>query len=227
MHTKKNLQSVVDRILYGKASYRILEAGCGSISHLHYNDKAYIVGIDISEQQLQRNTKLSEKIRGDIQEYDFQPSIFDVIVCWDVLEHLSNPQNALDRFARTIKDDGIIILKQPNVFSLKGLLTKILPHPLKVLFYRYVGLMKNENSTGPFRTYMRFSTAPAAIKKFAANNGLYVVYFKTYDVLDGMWIRRKKVVYNSYKILKSIIGFISLGKLSDSEFVIVLQKVKG
>lgn len=229
MQEQTKLQTFIDRILYGKTSCRLLEAGCGSASHLSFKTNVYKVGIDISEKQLQRNTNLNERIRGDIQEYGFQPSSFNVIVCWDVLEHLSNPQKALERFARAIRDEGIIILKLPNVLSLKGLLTKFLPYPFHVLYYRYYFGNKytGKDGSGPFKTYLRFSIAPDAIKKFAGSNGLRVIYFETYDVLNSNWFSRKKVACNIYKVLKAFIGFMSLGNLSDSDFVIVLQKAKG
>jgi len=226
MQEQTELQTLVDTILYGKTSYRLLEAGCGSASHLSFKSNVYRVGIDISEKQLQRNTDLNEEIQGDIQEYDLQPSSFDVIVCWDVLEHLSNPQKALERFARAIKDEGIIILKLPNVLSLKGLLTKFLPHPFHVMYYRYYfgNRYTCREGSGPFKTYLRLSIAPNAIKKFAANNGLRIIYFKEYDILNSDWFLRKKMACNIYKALKTFVGFMSFGNLSDSDFVIVLMK---
>ena len=151
------MDGIICKMLEGKPVIKVLEAGCGSTSRLHFQKEVYMVGIDISEKQLERNANLNEKILGDIQDYDFQSDSFDVIVCWDVLEHLPKPENALRRFALAVKDEGIIILNLPNVFSLKGLITKYLPYPLHVLAYRYLyGKKKNisEEDAGPFKTYL-------------------------------------------------------------------------
>src|SRR5688572_8700064 len=84
----------------------ILEAGCGSGSYLRFPSNARITGIDISAEQLQRNTRIHERILGDLQTYAFAPSTFDAIVCWDVLEHLAAPASALDRFATALRTGG-------------------------------------------------------------------------------------------------------------------------
>lgn len=223
------LRDFINKIVECKASIKVLEAGCGSKSHLHFKNEAFMVGIDISERQLRRNVSLNEKILGDIQSYNLQPSSFDVIVCWDVLEHLPKPEQALHRFASAVKEEGLVILKLPNVISLKGLLTKYLPYPLHVIAYRFLHGMNNpsENDSGPFKTYLKFSIAPAGIKKFAANHGLHIVYFRTCDVLTADWFRRHRIAHTIYKMLKAFLEFVSLGNLSDSEFIIVMQKATG
>jgi SAM-dependent methyltransferase len=220
------LQEFIDNLLDVKADVIVLEAGCGSTSFFRFKQRVHIVGIDISEKQLLRNTVLDERILGDIQYHEFQPSSFDVIVCWNVLEHLPKPKLALKKFAVAVKDDGIIVLGLPNVFSLKGLLTKYLPYRFHVLIYRYLFGKRNagKDDIGPFKTYLRFSITPTAIKKFAVNNGLKVVYFDTHDALDADYLRRNKIAYVTYKILRAFAEFVSLGKLGNSDFIIVLHK---
>src|SRR5215469_10920312 len=91
------LQDLVDKQLDGRA-VRLLEAGCGSASHIHFGSDIWITGIDISQKQLDRHLSLNEKILGDIQRYDLAPRSFDAIICWDVLEHLQQPNLALRKF---------------------------------------------------------------------------------------------------------------------------------
>ena len=117
---RRELQSVIGRFFSDGRSFEVLEAGCGSSRHIELGDRARIVGIDISEEQLARNDRLDRKILGDVQTHDFAPECFDLIVCWDVLEHLPEPERALRSFARASKAGGVILLALPNVFSLKG-----------------------------------------------------------------------------------------------------------
>jgi SAM-dependent methyltransferase len=217
------LQTFIDELLKSKNEINVLEAGCGSASRIHFKPKSHMVGIDISPKQLFRNTILDEKILGDIQSYDFQPSVFDVIVCWDVLEHLEKPQAALEKFAYAVKEGGIVILKLPNLISVKGLLTKFTPHWFHVLFYKYIYGDKKarEEDRGPFKTYMRFSISPQSLKKTAAYSGLRVVYI---DSFSADYRQRNKMLNYLFQAAYKLAHLASFRKLGDSEVIMVWQK---
>lgn len=222
----QNLQTFLDNELLHRPSLRALEAGCGSASNIQFGSQVRLVGIDISEKQLARNAVLHEKITGDIQHYEFPEHSFDAVVCWDVLEHLPQPELALRQFARATKPGGLVILKVPNVLSLKGLMTKFLPHKVHVLCYRYFHGNKNagKNDTAPFKTYLRFCISARAIRKQGALLGLQTAYFATEDVANFGWLQRKRAARLVYVTLKKLLGFASFGRLGDSEFMIVLKK---
>lgn len=222
----QRLQGYVDRELSQRQSVSVLEAGCGSATYLDFGERARLVGIDISRKQLDRNNLLREKILGDIQRYDFAPGSFDVIICWDVLEHLPNPELAILHFARAIKPGGLVILKLPNVLSLKGLVTKFVPHTVHVLAYRYFYGDKNagKEDRAPFRTYLRFRASAASLQKQGARLGLREVYVGGFDVAEIDWLRRAKAVHFVYKTIKAVSAFLSLGRLGDSELILVMRK---
>jgi ubiquinone/menaquinone biosynthesis C-methylase UbiE len=221
------LQAFVDDELKDR-TVQLLEAGCGSASNLRFGEKVRITGIDISKKQLERNSALAEKILGDIQSYQFPPESFDAIVCWDVLEHLPQPENALRQFARAVKPGGIVILKLPNVLSVKGLITKFFPHYFHVLAYRYFYGKKDagKEDTAPFKTFLRFSIAPNAIKRLCANDGLQTVFYRTLDVSATHWLQKKKAALYPYLTLKSIFQLLSFGAIGDSDFVLILRKME-
>ena len=54
------LKEFIDQEICGRSSMKVLEARCGSMSHLHLGQEIHLVGIDISEGQLQRNTALDD-----------------------------------------------------------------------------------------------------------------------------------------------------------------------
>src|SRR5260370_13685178 len=222
----QNLQFFLDRELFSHSSVRVLEAGCGSASNLNFAGQVRLVGIDISKKQLARNTVLHEKIAGDVQSYEFPSDSFDAIICWDVLEHLSQPELALRQFAHAIKPGGLVILCLPNVLSLKALVTKFLPHTFHVLAYRYLYGTENvgKNDTPPFNTYLRFRISAEAIRKQGARLVFQTVYFATEDVADTPPLRRKWVMHVFYMKLKKILLALSLGRIGDSELIIVLKK---
>lgn len=225
------LQSLIDKLLIGKKAIKVLEVGCGSSSHICIGQNAYIVGIDISEKQLQRNNVINEKILGDIQNYDFPASDFDLIVCWNVLEHLSKPKKALRSFLKIIKKNGIIILALPNVLSIKGIITKYTPYRFHIWAYRSLfGFTSVEmDHRGPFPTFLRFAISPPSIKRFAVANGLSIEYFREYESQRQIKIREKyKLVDAIFWLFGLTIKALSLGKIDAllTDCMIVLNKQK-
>ena len=222
----RKLQAYLDQELSPKGAVRLLEAGCGSASNLDFGARARLVGIDISEKQLERNNLLHEKVLGDIQRHEFPPETFDVIVCWDVLEHLPQPELAMVCFSRAVKPGGLVILKLPNVLSLKGLVTKFMPHTVHVLAYRYFYGDKNagKNDSVPFKTFLRFCISANALQNQGVRLGLRNAFVGTFDVAESNWLRQKKIARFLYVTMKITLGFLSLGRIGDSELILVLKK---
>ena len=105
---------------------RILDVGCGDGLFLEMAIGAFPrrrhwgVDADIDNEQLVVKTGLAERADifcRDIYDARFfdEPEFFDVITCFDVLEHLHMPQ-AFFRHARTLlTPNGIVMLSFPNV----------------------------------------------------------------------------------------------------------------
>jgi len=165
------LSERVEQLLAGKSEIKLLEAGCGSFSHISLKPFVRSVGIDISQEQLDLNTDLDEKILGDIQTYPLPESEFDVIVCWYVIEHLARPQDALERMFKALKPGGLLILTFPNILSIKGLVTKYTPHWFHRFVYRLLGFEMR-----PFTTYCRWSILPERVRQHGESRGLTMVH---------------------------------------------------
>ncbi|MBU8870003.1 MAG: class I SAM-dependent methyltransferase [Gemmatimonadales bacterium] len=143
----------------------VLEAGCGRFKHFAYPDTMRIAGLDISSDQLKRNTYAHEKFLGDVQTYESVRQ-FDVVVSIFVLEHLNDPQAALANMLAWTKPGGLLILAVPNVLSVKGLVTKFTPFWFHHLAYKII--YRSEYSIFP--TTMKFCIAPKALKRFFAGH---------------------------------------------------------
>lgn len=224
-----HLKLVVDNFLSKREFVKVIEAGCGSLSHINLKDNYYLVGIDISEKQLDRNSKLKDKILGDIQNYNFSNDSFDMIACFWVLEHVEQPELALKNFAKAIKKGGIIIIAVPNVMSLKGLITKYTPHWFHVWFYRYIFNVRfaGIDDNAPFRTFLRFSISPESIKKIANENNLSVEFFTIYEDFRQEILRKKLHLENGiWKTLQWLFKKLTFGKfeLGLTEYFILLKK---
>jgi 2-polyprenyl-3-methyl-5-hydroxy-6-metoxy-1,4-benzoquinol methylase len=206
---------------------KILEAGCGADSPVKLEQAGnYVVGIDISKKQIERNKVVNEGIVGDIQSYPLQKSEFDMIICWNVLEHLEHPDRALENFKNAIKPGGLIVIGIPNVLSIKGLVTKYTPHAFHIFFYKYVyrnASLTGKDDTGPFKTFLKYSISLPAIKKFAAKNNLKLIYNDSSD--GGIWIKNSsKLAYYAFKGAKDLLKVLSFGRFGESELTLVMAK---
>lgn len=186
------LQRLIDGYMTAGGTVRLLEAGCGSMSKVRLSENVEVVGVDISAKQLERNPGLHERILADIQNFDLPERSFDMIICWDVLEHLDAPQKALANFYRAIKPGGLIILAFPNLYSLKGLITKLTPHFMHVWYYRY--LLHSENAgaddTPPFVTPFRTTATYPSIRRSARAHRAAVVLFALRESNDMQYVRK-------------------------------------
>lgn len=208
---------------------RILEAGCGSLSRLEFPRDAHVTGIDISQQQLERNTIAREKICADLQNYNFPPGSFDAIVCWEVLEHLPHPNSALERFASALKTGGILVLALPHVRSLKGWITKLTPHWFHVWVYRAIlgNREAGKNGRAPFQTYLRASIAPEALRAWSKTAGLQEEYSLLYrGNLVGRIENRSAAVKLLWRVMTIVVKGVSLGKIdtANTDVVFVFKK---
>ena len=128
----------------GKAAFEdrlaIYEAGGGSTSFLPLDiwNRAHVTVVDIDADQIRNNDYAQEKILGDIQTYRFKPDSFDLVICYNVIEHLPDARSALLGFCESLKQDGLILIGAPNPKSLSGIVTKYTPHWFHVWFYRHV-----------------------------------------------------------------------------------------
>ena len=210
----ENIQDIIDRYCLDVSKPCVLEAGCGSSSHFRFPETATLCGIDISEEQLSKNKILTEKIHEDLQTYSTTKR-YDMVICWNVLEHLRNPEKALDNLLTWTKDDGIIIISVPNVLSVKGLITKFTPLWFHRLVYKYVfRYTKNK----PFYAYMKLSMTPKSILKKCND---HIIEYHNYQKT----LLRKPYKY-FYEFTIVLLKKLSFGKIHGdlSQFTVVIRK---
>lgn len=222
------VQEVVDQVLEGRDRPRVLEAGCGSLSRVRLPDRRVLVGIDIEQRQLDRNTSLDERILGDLQTMAMPVSGYDLVLCWDVIEHLSSPMEALERMTAALNPGGGLVLAFPHLWSLKGLLTKFTPYFVHALFYRHVvGDKRRSDEWDQFPTFFRASIAPARLRAWAEQHDLEVAYDEIYEGPVQTGLRsRSRLLDASFAALGMISRVLSFGRLDLglSDCVLVLRR---
>jgi SAM-dependent methyltransferase len=163
-----------------KGELAVYEAGGGSTCFLPSDimSRARLTVVDIDEAQLRNNDYAHETILGDIQTHRFPANSFDLVTCYNVIEHLPDVEAALTGFFQALKPGGLLMIAAPNPLSLSGVVTKHTPHWFHVWFYRHVLGRKGAGQPGqaPFPTFFHPLVTPSQLEGFAKAQGMRTVY---------------------------------------------------
>lgn len=121
----QNRCSRADKILDGHQPRQILDIGChGGMMTEKIGKKfpgAQVFGIDISSQAIEYAKKLRPQISfqaGEATKLPFKDESFDLVTCFDILEHIPNPGKALAEMNRVLTKSGQILIEIPTENSL-------------------------------------------------------------------------------------------------------------
>ena len=100
---------------------KILDAGCGYGFFLSaLSDKWEKYGVEYSQFTVDFVKKEFPDIiieQGDLECDIFENEKFDVIYCYHVIEHVSDPKKVITKLRGLLKKDGILVISTPNVES--------------------------------------------------------------------------------------------------------------
>ncbi|MDG2528029.1 class I SAM-dependent methyltransferase [Caulobacter endophyticus] len=218
----------LDALLAVKAPRSILEAGGGSRTMIPLDGARYTV-IDLSPEQIARNSYAHDKLVGDIHDFDFAHRRFDAAVFWDVLEHLPRPIAAVENVAQALEPGGLMIIKGPLNRSVKGLITKWTPFWVHVAFHRYVRGSKNAGKPGyaPFPTALVKGSDPDQLQAELQRRGFKIALFDTYISSHvAAFKRRLPLAYALYECAAAVIRGVTAGRYGqrESDFILVASR---
>lgn len=101
------------------AGNRVLDAGCGTGygSDLLAEAATEVVGVDVDPgafaDREPRRSNVSLTV-ADLRALPDELGRFDAVVCFEVLEHLDDPDPALDGLVRVLAPGGILVVSSPN-----------------------------------------------------------------------------------------------------------------
>jgi len=177
-----------------KQSGLLLDLGCSSGAFLEYMKSGSwkLFGIEMSADGARTAQERSgaQVLVGDIPEAPFAPESFDVITCFDVLEHVYEPRRVLEKVGEWLKPGGIFYVLVPNIDSAEA----------RVFGTYWQGLELP-------RHLSHFS--PASLRNLAKSVGLSEVSLETWrnpsvgtslryvldDVFESVGIHRTPVAY--------------------------------
>lgn len=100
---------------------RVLDAACGmayGTAILAGAGASEAVGIDQDEgvvEQVRAAAKPGTRFDvGDLRQLPYEDGEFDLVVCFEAIEHVPEPEKVLDELARVLSDDGLLLVSTPN-----------------------------------------------------------------------------------------------------------------
>ena len=101
---------------------RLLEVGCATglfLNSARDTGKWDVMGLEpsLSAAQVARQRYGLNVIEGTYEDVEFESEAFDIVVMWDVLEHLHEPVKAVEDVARILKPGGLFVMKVPHLHS--------------------------------------------------------------------------------------------------------------
>lgn len=154
--------ALVRDIVKGKVVLDIA-SGEGYGSNLLAKNAREVFGVDICAETI-NNAKSTYRadnlkfVQGDAANVPFQPNTFDVIICFETIEHVINQDAVMRELKRVLKNDGVLVISTPekkkysddknfkNPFHTK----EFYEHEFKAFLTRY---FRNTNYLYQYMTY--------------------------------------------------------------------------
>jgi 2-polyprenyl-3-methyl-5-hydroxy-6-metoxy-1,4-benzoquinol methylase len=100
---------------------RVLDAGCGigyGSNMLAEAGAAEVTGVDVAEPVIEAarmGAASSVSFQpGDVAALDLPADSFDLVVCFEVIEHVEDTDPVLDELARLLAPGGLLVISSPN-----------------------------------------------------------------------------------------------------------------
>lgn len=158
-HTKKN--TVYSRVIaWAGSGKRVLDVGCdtGNLGGWLATSALSVDGVEMDPDAAKKATeRLDNVYTGSIEDAGVLKSLkgpYDLIIFADVLEHLANPGNTLEKMKPLLSSSGEVVASLPNVANFRV--------RIPLLFGRF-----DYTETGILdRTHLRFFTRKTAAVLF-------------------------------------------------------------
>jgi len=161
----------------------VLDAGCSSGTWILQSFKSrlrFLVGTDICQPVDLPNMPL---VLADLSHAPFADAAFDLIVCYNVIEHLPQPERAFVQFARMLKVGGALVFKTPSLHAPLIVLSRFTPH---VMHQRLKKSLAGAGEVDVFPTYYRCNTPEhldQSLRAAGLRRELLLVVDQTYEYL--------------------------------------------
>lgn len=170
---------------------RVLDVGCGMGAFLEIAQSrgALPYGIDLSPEAVEftrRKCGIETATVGEFERVDYPDGFFQIVTGWNVLEHTHSPRRWLDQAHRLLADDGVLLIKVPNV-RFSAIASKLTP------ILRRLGLPQTGYlaSRPPLHLY---GFSPATLRHLLVSRGFEVLSVERASIRESRGLKGKLIV---------------------------------
>jgi SAM-dependent methyltransferase len=208
-----------------RQSGTLLDLGCSSGSFLECmrseSWKLYGVEMSAEEARTAEARTGAQVFVGDVPDAPFAPESFDVITCFDVLEHMYEPRRVVAKVKDWLKPGGIFYVQVPNIDSAEGRVFGSYWHglelPRHLFLYSPVSLKFLADSAGLTEVSLETRRNPAV--------GTSLRYVCD-DIFGALGIRRTPVAYRGEASLPWRVAR-KLVRITVLRFLLILAPLAG
>jgi len=190
---------MVENLLKLKGGEKVLDAGCGNGIYLHeFASRFGSIGLGVDARP--KRVRMAEKINDELgyqnrfrtstlENLSLGKSLFDKIVCLEVLEHIENDADVLRKLSRNLSKKGLMILSVP----IKG--TALTPE------------QENDPNFKPKKfEHVRSGYEYEDIKNLAILSGLKIVNMKKYFFfVSRILVKFQQLLYKRKMVLVNLL----------------------
>jgi 2-polyprenyl-3-methyl-5-hydroxy-6-metoxy-1,4-benzoquinol methylase len=99
----------------------VLDAACGTgygMEMLAAAGARSVTGVDLDPEAVAAARRHagegSEVHEADVRNLPFETNSFDLIACWETIEHVADGERVIEEFRRVLRPDGILLVSSPN-----------------------------------------------------------------------------------------------------------------
>lgn len=180
---------------YGVKNKKCLDVGPGTgrwLMFLKQHGASYLGAIDIASQSLERYASFCTKTqKADLEtsEFAFDSNFFDIVISFEVIEHLRDPAKYLLEIQRVTKKGGMVLMSTPNIVSLISrlrMLAGALPVAISsdrthISFFRQKDIVR---LLTPFDMKPQFIPTSISLNPFYSKSKFYIPSNKFISSLD-------------------------------------------
>lgn len=151
----------------------VLEAGCGfsDMFEKEYAKAKKVIGLDISEEFLAKNTVVDEKIVSPLEDMSpVSDNSVDLVISSWVLEHVQDPKRVFHEISRVLKPGGRFVFLAPNKWNYVVMLNSIISKKMRMFV---VQRMAQDLETDPMPAYYRANSV-GVIQRLAKENDMTI-----------------------------------------------------
>ncbi len=100
---------------------QVLDAGCGAgygSAVLAAAGALGVIGIDVSPEAVEAAARehgaAAEFRAADLEDLPFEDASFDLVTCFEAIEHVADSDRALDELRRVLRPGGLLLISSPN-----------------------------------------------------------------------------------------------------------------